>query len=171
MTKIFNFALKIKEGGREGGTCEVLRPCHPPKIWNVHYNAGFILRAMGCRSPLFSKMCRLGPIALSKGIGFPISSQISLILVHLYIFLLTFFQFLYQVPQFWQFLCFGLLYWPLISALFIFRAACASGSSYYQNWVFSEILSFGPFPNRPGQLFRSLQYSFLVQKFPETNAQ
>ena len=33
MTKIFNFALKIKGGG---GTCEVLRPCHPPKIWNVH---------------------------------------------------------------------------------------------------------------------------------------
>ena len=30
MTKIFNFALKIKGGGREGGTCEVLRPCHPP---------------------------------------------------------------------------------------------------------------------------------------------
>ena len=30
MPKIFNFALKIKEGGREGGTCEVLRPCHPP---------------------------------------------------------------------------------------------------------------------------------------------
>ena len=37
MTKIFNFALKIKVGGREGGTCEILRPCHPPKIWNVHY--------------------------------------------------------------------------------------------------------------------------------------
>ena len=36
MTKIFNFALKIKGGGREGGTCEVLRPCHPQKIWNVH---------------------------------------------------------------------------------------------------------------------------------------
>ena len=31
MTKIFNFALKIK-GGSEGGTCEVLRPCHPPKF-------------------------------------------------------------------------------------------------------------------------------------------
>ena len=31
MTKILNFALKIKGGGREGGTCEVLRPCHPPK--------------------------------------------------------------------------------------------------------------------------------------------
>ena len=36
MTKISNFALKIKGSGREGGTCEVLRPCHPPKIWNVH---------------------------------------------------------------------------------------------------------------------------------------
>ena len=36
MTKILNFALKIKGGGREGGTCEVLRPCHPLKIWNVH---------------------------------------------------------------------------------------------------------------------------------------
>ena len=31
MTKILNFALKIKGGGREGGTCEVLRPCHPQK--------------------------------------------------------------------------------------------------------------------------------------------
>ena len=28
VTKIFNFALKIKRGGREGGTYEVLRPCH-----------------------------------------------------------------------------------------------------------------------------------------------
>ena len=36
MTKNLNFALKIKGGGREGGTCEVLRPCHPLKIWNVH---------------------------------------------------------------------------------------------------------------------------------------
>ena len=32
MTKIFNFAFKIKGVGREGGTCEVLRPCHPPKF-------------------------------------------------------------------------------------------------------------------------------------------
>ena len=31
MTKSLNFALKIKGGGREGGTCEVLRPCHPPQ--------------------------------------------------------------------------------------------------------------------------------------------
>ena len=30
MTKVLNFALKIKGGGREGGACEVLRPCHPP---------------------------------------------------------------------------------------------------------------------------------------------
>ena len=29
MTKILNFALKIKGADREGGTCEVLRPCHP----------------------------------------------------------------------------------------------------------------------------------------------
>ena len=36
MTKMFDFSLKIKGGGREGGTCEVLRPCHPPQIWNVH---------------------------------------------------------------------------------------------------------------------------------------
>ena len=31
MTKILNFGLKIKGDGREGGTREVLRPCHPPK--------------------------------------------------------------------------------------------------------------------------------------------
>ena len=30
MTKILHFALKINGGGREGGTCEVLLPCHPP---------------------------------------------------------------------------------------------------------------------------------------------
>ena len=36
MTKSFNFALKIKGGGREGSRSEILRPCHPPKIWNVH---------------------------------------------------------------------------------------------------------------------------------------
>ena len=29
MTKIFNFPLKIKGGGREGGRSEVLRHCHP----------------------------------------------------------------------------------------------------------------------------------------------
>ena len=31
MTNIFNFVLKIKVGGREGGTCKVLRPCPPKK--------------------------------------------------------------------------------------------------------------------------------------------
>ena len=42
MTKILNSALKIKGGGREGGTCEVLRPCHPPKIWNMHQTGMFL---------------------------------------------------------------------------------------------------------------------------------
>ena len=37
MTKILNLALKIKGGGREGGTCEVLRPCHPPKFGTCTY--------------------------------------------------------------------------------------------------------------------------------------
>ena len=32
MTKMLNFALKIKGGGREGGKCEVLRPCHPQNL-------------------------------------------------------------------------------------------------------------------------------------------
>ena len=31
MTKILNFALKIKRGGREGDTCEVHRSCQPPQ--------------------------------------------------------------------------------------------------------------------------------------------
>ena len=35
MTKILNCALKIKGGGREGGTCEVLRNCHPPPPKNL----------------------------------------------------------------------------------------------------------------------------------------
>ena len=32
MTKSFNFPVKIKGGGREGGRSEVLRPCHPLKF-------------------------------------------------------------------------------------------------------------------------------------------
>ena len=32
VTKIFNFALKIKEGGREGGTCLSPPTLPPPKI-------------------------------------------------------------------------------------------------------------------------------------------
>ena len=31
MIKIENFALKIMGGGREGGTCEVIRPATHPK--------------------------------------------------------------------------------------------------------------------------------------------
>ena len=38
-------------------------------------------------------MCRLGPLTLLKGIGFPIFSQISLILVDLHLFLPIFFHF------------------------------------------------------------------------------
>ena len=40
MTKILNFALKIKEGGREGGICEVLRPCYPPKKFGTCTSTG-----------------------------------------------------------------------------------------------------------------------------------
>ena len=35
VAKILNFALKIKEGGTEGGTCEILRPCHPSQKKNL----------------------------------------------------------------------------------------------------------------------------------------
>ena len=63
MTKIFNFALKIKGGGREGGTCEVLRPCHlPPKKFGTCTSAHSfeVLRTLGIhagvtRFPSFSK--------------------------------------------------------------------------------------------------------------------
>ena len=51
MTKILYFSLKIKGGGREGGTREVLRPCHPLKIWNVH-----LVRAMEFRNVI--AVCR-----------------------------------------------------------------------------------------------------------------
>ena len=46
MTKILSFALKIKGGGREGGKCKVLRPCHPPqnlKRASVQYYKNFQL--------------------------------------------------------------------------------------------------------------------------------
>ena len=52
MTKIFNFALKIKRGGREGGTCEVLIPCHPPKFETCTW--GILLL---CKLVLFSVIC------------------------------------------------------------------------------------------------------------------
>ena len=61
MAKSFNFALKIKRGCREGGTCEVLRPCHPQKIWNVHH----------CRSPFCLRpsgyMSYSGPVPIGSG--------------------------------------------------------------------------------------------------------
>ena len=52
MTKIINFAMKIKGGGREGGTCEVLRPCHPLKIWNMHMVC--LERAITSKGRIFS---------------------------------------------------------------------------------------------------------------------
>ena len=55
MTKILNFALKIKGGGREGGTCEVLRPCHPPKLWNVHLIVAFKVRDQHDKVPIPGK--------------------------------------------------------------------------------------------------------------------
>ena len=47
MTKILNFALTIKGGGREGGTCEVLRPCHPPQ--NLEHAPGSEHIQMECQ--------------------------------------------------------------------------------------------------------------------------
>ena len=35
VTKILNFAMKIKGGVREGGTGKFLRPCHPPPKKNL----------------------------------------------------------------------------------------------------------------------------------------
>ena len=54
MTKILNFALKIKGGGREGGTCEVLRPCHPLKIWNVHLGGKIESNVVTCANRGFA---------------------------------------------------------------------------------------------------------------------
>ena len=66
MTRIFNFALKIKGGGREGGTCEVLLPCHPPpphkKNWNVHQLDFFLWTLLSSAQYIFSfylkEICR-----------------------------------------------------------------------------------------------------------------
>ena len=73
MTKVFNFALKIKGGGREGGTCEVLRPCHPPKIWNVHQArldvTGFLLRPYDVVVLLYQAKL-FHEIGLSTGLSF-----------------------------------------------------------------------------------------------------
>ena len=43
MTKIFNFALKIKGGGVVGRVAHAKSsdPATPQKIWNVHHHLGF----------------------------------------------------------------------------------------------------------------------------------
>ena len=51
MTKISNLPLEIKGGGREGGTCEVLRPCHPPEK-NLERAHGRIAKAAEHRGNL-----------------------------------------------------------------------------------------------------------------------
>ena len=48
MPKILNLALKIKGDGREGGTCEVLRPCHPPKFGTCTSSLLFDERIVYC---------------------------------------------------------------------------------------------------------------------------
>ena len=50
------------------------------------YDVGFILPAMGDSFPYFSMLCWLGPITLLIGIGLPIFSQISLILVDSHVY-------------------------------------------------------------------------------------
>ena len=75
MTKIFNFALKIKGGGRESGRSEVLRRCHPLKfgtctnIWLNPNLTGLFLTCLGwggggvppyylrCLLPIAAKFC------------------------------------------------------------------------------------------------------------------
>ena len=52
MTKIFNFVLKIKGGGREGSRCEVLRPYHPSKF-------GTCTKVNGYHKPRFGVENRL----------------------------------------------------------------------------------------------------------------
>ena len=54
MTKILNFGLKIKEGGREGDTCQVLRSCHPPKNLKRALGEGGIVIGKNC---LHKKKC------------------------------------------------------------------------------------------------------------------
>ena len=78
MTKMVNFALKIKGGGREGGTSEVLRPCHPPKIWNVHLGS---LRSPCIRSK-FDILAVFGRGGDFSQINQSINQSINLLLRH-----------------------------------------------------------------------------------------
>ena len=57
MTKIINFTMKIKGGGREGGTCEVLRHCHPPpKSGTCTHMSGLKLIAVKESLELFAQV-------------------------------------------------------------------------------------------------------------------
>ena len=62
VTKILNFALKIKGGGREGGKCEVLRPCHPAPKFGTCTRLHIVYTWCGrehSRSDLVFKLSRL----------------------------------------------------------------------------------------------------------------
>ena len=124
-------------------------------LLRTHNHVGFILRAKDCR---FSMMCRLGPITLSKGIGFPIFSQLPLILVDLHPFLPTCSHFFTMYPNFGTFYALGFFIDPQFCAP-IFWAAFGTpvmllsltGSGFVtqlpqKNWVSSRSLSFGLFP-------------------------
>ena len=84
MTKILNFAWKIKGGGREGGTCEVLRPCHPRKfgtcastmgvfstVGEIMSTLGDILSTVGVFSTVGDIMINVGDISSTVGCSVP----------------------------------------------------------------------------------------------------
>ena len=64
MTKILNFELKIKGGGRESGTCEVLRPATPKNLKRapVTFRLLFLL---GTENTLLSMLLNIWPQILS----------------------------------------------------------------------------------------------------------
>ena len=85
-------------------------------------------------------LCQLGPITLSKGIGFRIFSQISFILVDSHLFLSTFFQFCTMYLNFGSFYASGFLL-PSIFALLIFWAAFVFGGSDFGTQLPPKIVS------------------------------
>ena len=71
-------------------------------------------------------LCRLGPITRSKGIGFPIFSHISPILIDLRLFYPHFSSFCTMYPTFGSFYASIFFIDLQLVAYFIFRAACGT---------------------------------------------
>ena len=94
------------------------------KVFTQNPKCGFHTSGYGLQVPIIFHVVLVGSHYPFKRHRVPIFSQIWLVLIDSHLFLPIFFQFLYYVPQFWQF--FGLLYWPPVFALFIFRAACGT---------------------------------------------